>query len=735
MPAISRMLNEALEKHRAGDFSAAEAGYREILRIDARHPDALHLLGVAATQQSRHADAIEWFQAALNVTEPTALLLNNLGTAYRNVNRLDDALECFQKAVQFAPEFAGGHFNLAMAFQQTGKFDEAKWEFQLAVENDPTMTEAYLHLGRLFQSNGNLQAASQCLEKAVDLQPLNPDCLFSLAEVRIVEQRVEDAENLLRKTLRLAPEHQPARLAFNSLLGISTDELNSLMKVEENVSHCMTIDKLSQQATLFERIACYDRAAKCYERIVQKDASEGRSQFWLGRDAIERGSLQEAVTFLLKAAEVLPDELEIRLHLGNVLADLGRYEDAIEHASHATRIAPDSAVAWYALGNLLREVERYLETVECYQKALTCNSKFHEARHNLGIVLRSLGRNEEAVQCFDELIARNSTDATAHLQRALTWLAMGKLTSGWDEYEWRWQAEAMPRVFSCSEWRGEPLQEKTLLVYAEQGIGDEIQFASCLPEVISLAKTCIVECDRRLVPLFARSFPDAKIVARPVSQEKVTREIDYVIATGSLPRQLRRSFTQFPQREKFLQADRQRISKWRSRFQSLPGSFHVGISWKGGTKPEAKRSRSTELRNWQPVLRLPNVNFVNLQYGNVQTELENCSHELDVVIHDWPDEDVFNDLDGLAARIAALDLVISTDNLTVHLAGALGVPTWVLLPFAADFRWMQGTARSPWYSSVQLLRQQKPGDWKPVFEAVSTVLKARSQRIHREKKS
>ncbi len=161
-----------------------------------------------------------------------------------------------------------------------------------------------------------------------------------------------------------------------------------------------------------------------------------------------------------------------------------------------------------------------------------------------------------------------------------------------------------------------------------------------------------------------------------------------------------------------------RLRKWHERFAELGNGLKVGISWRGGRKPGVRRSRSTTLDQWIPVLRTPGVQFINLQYGECRQELATCPEQHGISIHDWDDADPVADLDDFAAQIAALDLVISIDNATVHMSGALGVPVWTLLPFAADYRWMTGTDTSPWYPSMTLFRQPEPRDWKTVFDRV-----------------
>jgi tetratricopeptide (TPR) repeat protein len=730
MLSVSEILKKALALHQSGDFDAAEKGYRQILRLDAKHADALHLLGVTALQRNQDEEALEWFSAAIEESDPSALLYSNLGSAYRNLNRLEEAIDAFRLSIRLSPEFAGVHFNLAMALESVGDIDASIQEYQSAIWNNPKYAEARCRLGCLLASQGNFTAAIDHLTEADRLEPRVTKILSPLAEAQIATNRVDEAKSVLRKILRIDPTHQSARERLIQLSAADpleqTQHAHAGSRPSRNDDESPSIENILKRARLLEIDARYDESAECYQSVLQENPIHVFANLWLGRHAVELGQLEKAVSYLQQATVTNPDDLETQLQLGNVLTDLEREPEAIEHFRRAAEFSPQSALAWYAMGNLLKNLEQYEEAADCYQKTIAIDPQFHEATHNLGIVLRHLKKHDEAVTCFGRLIDENMSDASAHLQRALTWLSMGRLKEGWREYEWRWQAEFRGRKFSQPTWDGSSLAGKSILVHAEQGVGDEIQFASCLPELIKQAKHCTIECDRRLVPLYARSFPSCSVLAGPLDEDAIRNTYDVQIPVGSLPRYCRETFSRFPQKEGYLNADPQQVTEWRKRFQKMGEGMTVGISWKGGSKRETIHSRSTTLEQWKQVFDVPNIQFINLQYGDVRDERNDCQQQFGVTIHTWDDEDHFNNLDSLASEISALDLVVSIDNFTVHLAGALGVPTWNLLPYAADYRWMFGTARSPWYPSLRLLRQQFPGEWSEVFDTVAKRITAMS---------
>ena len=251
-------------------------------------------------------------------------------------------------------------------------------------------------------------------------------------------------------------------------------------------------------------------------------------------------------------------------------------------------------------------------------------------------------------------------------------------------------------------------------------------FASCIPELIDRAGLCIVECDKRLVPLFARSFPESKVIPRVNTGDQCTSDLpsaDMRIALGSLPKFFRSDLLNFPQQRAYLQPDNRKVALWRNRYSNLGTGMKIGISWRGGSKPSEKLARSTTLTHWSRLFSLTNVHFINLQYGDCAHELKEAKEKSGVTIHNWEDSDPLKDLDTFAAQINALDLVISVDNSTVHMTGALGIPVWTMLPYACDWRWMREFEDTPWYKTVRLFRQSEQGDWNDVFDRIFSSLK------------
>jgi len=308
----------------------------------------------------------------------------------------------------------------------------------------------------------------------------------------------------------------------------------------------------------------------------------------------------------------------------------------------------------------------------------------------------------------------------------------GDFKTGWQQYQWRWQCDDFPsenRPFPQPYWKGTSLSGKTILVWAEQGIGDEIMFAGMLNDLQQSNTNIMVECEHRLIPLFQRSFPNIQFFGRTNSPDPqlLVPSIDYQISMGSLGQWLRPDVESFRQNNPYyLTACPNKTTEIKSKYQQLAnGKRLVGISWKSTHISQRRaKSKSTFLKHWIPVLSQPDCYFINLQYGDTEEELTQLELDAGLKIYQDLEIDPLVNLDDFSAQISALDLVISTSNTTVHMAGALGKDVWTLLPHIPDWRWTLEMEESLWYPKMRLFRQIRIGDWEDVFQRVSYSLSA-----------
>jgi len=473
----------------------------------------------------------------------------------------------------------------------------------------------------------------------------------------------------------------------------------------------------------------YEEAMQHYRNAIETDPDFPEPYFRLGVIHHIQGRLDDAIANYQKVLQLQADHLDAMINLGNALKQKGDTDTAIEYYTHALQINPDHASLHNSLGAVFQVKGAIDDAIEHYQKAITLDADFIEGYNNLGMAYKEKLKLEMAADYFRKAIQMNPNFTEAHVNLAFALLLSGNLSEGWEEYEWRLTQKSFDsqyHTFSFPAWDGSSLQGKTFLICAEQGVGDEIMFASCLPDIVDQTETTLMECDKRLMPLLKRSFPNIIFFERNMTDGEYPEEIfrtDFKISIGSLVKYYRKDITSFSPQRAYLTPDYELVETWKKRLQSLGSHLKIGISWRGGEHPYHRYRRSIELNQWEAILTLPDVAFINLQYGNVTDELSVVREKYGVKIHDGRDSNPLDNLDDLAAKISALDLVISIDNTTAHLAGALGKSVWTLLPFVPDWRWMLEKEDSPWYPSMRLFRQASPGDWNAVLTHVTDEIK------------
>jgi Flp pilus assembly protein TadD len=424
-----------------------------------------------------------------------------------------------------------------------------------------------------------------------------------------------------------------------------------------------------------------------------------------------------------RAAIVLsPGAAQAHYNLGVALQQQGDTQSAIRAYQDAVLHAPGHANSWANLGKAYKDLGDFARARESCERVLSIQPGHAVACNTLGLTLREQGLFMEALPWFERARTLDANYAEAHWNWALTCLNLGHYKEGWSAFEWRFvQEPRMQRALPFPAWEGAPDTALRLLVCAEQGVGDQIMFAGCLPDVQAVVGQVVLEADRRLQPLFQRSFPGCVCLAGHWDRDPACPpDIGGYLHGGSLPRLFRPVPAAFPHHQGYLRAAPAHVKKWADRYAGLPGRTKIGISWRGGNDARTRMARSIALADWLPVLECADAAFVNLQYGEHTEEIAALAGR--VRLHHWPDADPLSDLDDFAAQIAALDLVISVDNTTVHMAGALGVPVWTLLPVAPDWRWVQNAEDSPWYPSMRLFHQTRHGEWLPVIQRVAHAL-------------
>jgi len=551
-------------------------------------------------------------------------------------------------------------------------------------------TQALLAEALALHQAGQLPQAEQIYRQILAIAPRHADCLHLLGMIDYQQERLDSAADLIRQAIALHPQGA----SYYANLG--------------NV--------LQAQGKLDEAKALYRQALSLKPNLAEVQVN-------LGNVLQFQEEYEESIGWYRQALALRPECPETYNNLGNALQSLGRLEDAIVCYHRALAIKPEYAEVYYNLGNARRAQDRLEEAIAFYRQALALKPDYAEAHYNFGNVLREQGKIGEALEQFGEALALRPEYTQAAFGQALAQLLQGNFADGWRNFEVRWQSmkdhDTPPRAYAQPAWTGEKLAAGSLLLWGEQGVGDEIMFAGLVPDAMRTGNRCILDCEPRLQPLFARSFPGVQVVSGCGPGLHPESEIAAQLPTGSLPGLFRNSSAAFSAaKSPYLVPDPALRDRLRARYAD--GRRLVGLAWQTNNR-KTGRFRSIFLSQFAPLFAQPGIRWVSLQYGNHQ-ELESQAAEAGAPLLVDRAVDQLTDIDGFAAQVAALDLVVTIDNSTAHLAGALGVPVWVLLPFAPDWRWLLEREDCPWYPAMRLFRQPRPGDWESVMQRVKNSL-------------
>ncbi len=460
---------------------------------------------------------------------------------------------------------------------------------------------------------------------------------------------------------------------------------------------------LQEQGRLDDAVACYREALRIEPALA--DAHNN-----LGNALQKQDRLDDAVTCYREALRIESDYAMAHYNLGDALQKQDRLDDAVACYREALRIDPDYADAHNNLGNALKEQGRLDDATACYREALRIEPDYAAAHNNLGAALKDQGRLDDAVACCREALRIEPDYAEAHFNLGMFHLLMGRFDDGWSEYKWRWRVKGdatRPREYREPLWNGGDLAGQKIYLYAEQGIGDTIQFVRYLPLIAERGGQVIFESP---APLF-RLLRDIDGATTVIPRGEPSGAFDCHAALLDLPRILHTTLETIPASIPYLRVNPDLKKAWATRLGPSQ-DFRIGIVWAGSPLQVDDHNRSMDVSLFEPLTQIPGVSIYSLQIMRNGEATKILGEGLTDLA---PDVIEFTET---AAAIVNLDLVVSVDTAVVHLAGALGRPVWTLLPFSHDWRWLLGRDDSPWYPTMRLFRQEKHGDWKGVIGRV-----------------
>jgi tetratricopeptide (TPR) repeat protein len=514
--------------------------------------------------------------------------------------------------------------------------------------------------------------------RAAQKQSGAPGAPFSAALTHHKAGRLNEAARRYKQILQTHPAH--------------ADSLHMLGMVEHAQG------RLDSAVALIRQAADLSNAAPCH--------------FNLARALEDAGRLEEAAARYRKTIALWPGNADAHANLGNLLQGLGQLPEAAACFRQAIALEPGFAEAQTNLGNALRELGHLEEAIAQHRRALALAPDFAAAHVNLGVTLGRMGQGDEAIASYRRAITLQPNLADAHHNLAQALLARGEMAEGWAEYEWRWQTARMRgagRDFPQPQWQGEEAPGRTLLIHAEQGLGDTLQFCRFVPLAAARGLRVILEVQEPLVRLL-QQLPDA---AQVVERGDALPPFDVHIPLLSLPRVFGTEMGTIPAAPAYLHADDVMAAHWCRRLGAGTGHRKIGLAWAGSPHLLADRQRSIPPDQLAPLFGMAGLDFFRLQQsGPAAPEAFGVT---DVTAE-------LTDLSITAGLIANLDLVISVDTAIAHLAAALGKPVWLMNRFDSCWRWHGSGTESPWYPGMRIYRQPRPGDWAAVISAIARDL-------------
>ena len=688
-PGADALYEKGTACFNAGDNEGALRFLREAVGADPSDARARNALGVVLTLRGELDDAAGELARAVALDPRNGEALYNLGNVQKQRGNLRDAAASYRDAIAEAPDLLPAHVNLGVVLSETGDLSGALDEYRNALAMNPMSSDLLKAVGELCVRTGDSAGALEAFERALVADPADAPLVHRLASMKKSAGNLDEAVALYRKAVELAPDNADAWADLGTALVLQRDPEGALVALERALRIRPDFPGvLNNLGMVMKEKGQFEVAEKCFTLAIRSDTSYATAYN----------------------------------NLGTIHLDSSRFREAEANFRKAVTLDEGYLLAWNNLGNALAGQGKYHEAKQIYRLVIAQDPSIPEVHFNLASALAYENRFSESLRGYDEAIRLRPEYHEARLNRALIFLQQGDFEEGWRGYESRFDVRDPRRMYvppglDTPRWAGSDPRGKTILVRAEQGYGDSFQFARYLPRLASLGARVLFECPKEVSGLF-RGFPGVDTL---VEFGGKIPSCDAYVQLLSLPHLLHtRTAGDIPWDGPYLHADPEIVERLRPRFGNE--AFNVGIVWGGNPLHKNDHNRSSRLAEFIPLFDVPGVRLYSLQKGNPAQEITSLPPGR--VLNNMENE--LTDFSVTAAALEHLDLLVAVDTSVAHLAGAMGRPVWLLLPYRSDWRWLSEREDSPWYPSMRLFRQKSHGDWTGVIADVRNALSLRA---------
>jgi len=680
---LTQAKKEAVSAYSNGSWGLAENLCRMILRAEANYFDALHILSVIMLRTDRGAEALPLLKKAASINPKNAQVRFHLAQVLRNANNSEEAVRHLRAAVSLKTDYFDALFELGNLLVARGEADDAVKFLRRAVEVNPKNPDAQNNLGILLYEAGQIEAALSFFDSAIENNPAHAEAYNNrgntLRELKLYEEAIRNYDWAISCRSGYAEAHNNKAVTL-AVLG----------RVQESIDS-------------------YHRAI-----FFKNDYFQAFNN--LGNALCLMEKFEEAIECCKEAIRIAPDHVDSYNNLGNALCNTKDFNAALKAYNQALSLAPQSAQSYSNRSVALAELHRYDEAIKSAETAIGLDPSFSAPHNNKANALACMGEFSAALESYERAIELVPSDPNPHMNLAYFCLSMGDYERGWREHEWRWRATPAHRRRSFSQplWLGDfDIANRTILLHAEQGFGDTIQFCRYVRSVADKGARVILQVQTPLKRLLSQLSGVSEIYG----EEESLPGFDFHCPLMSLPHAFGTGLETVPCHAQYLSAGTEETDYWHSLLgpKTRP---RIGLAWSGNPNQKNDHNRSAQLQDILPLLD-SNTQFVVIQRDVKDYEKDLIKQLSNVVFF----EDRPDDFSHTAALVANVDMVISVCTSAAHLSGAMGKPTWVMLPKNADWRWLRDRSDSPWYPTIRLFRQGEIGSWESLVSDMNIELR------------